>query len=135
MYNHKNPPPSSPYMETMPSLTRQEDKDRGDINKIMRKYEKIGVLPTMNREAFFADVTKVTSYQEAYEIVRNGDEFFEQLPAEFRARFQNDAAAFLDFTSNPQNRSELIELGLLEADEVVTTNEPGSSGGDEPVSS
>jgi hypothetical protein len=40
---------------------------------------------------------------------------FMSLPAKIRSRFQNDPGAFLDFVQNPENRDEMIELGLAKA--------------------
>ena len=48
-----------------PSLARQSEKAYSDINVIMRKYVKTGVLPPQTREGFFADVSKVGDYREA----------------------------------------------------------------------
>ena len=41
-----------------------------------------------------------------------------QLPADLRARFENDAAIFLDWTSQEENRDEMVELGMLPKPEV-----------------
>ena len=47
---------------------------------------------------------------------------FAAMPAEIRARFNNDAGAFVDFCADANNRDEAIKLGLIP---------PGSS--NEPV--
>ena len=46
---------------------------------------------------------------------------FESLPAQIRARFQNDPAQLIEFLQDENNRPEAEELGLVEkaAAEVV----------------
>ncbi len=83
----------------------------------MAKYQKTGILPIANRETFFADVTQVTDYRGALENVRIAQEAFRQLPAPIRTRFDNDPAIFLDFTADPENRDEMIQMGLIEKPE------------------
>lgn len=131
----KRPPPVRIEVFS-PSMTRQSEKDSCDINVIMRKYQKTGVLPVKDREAFFADVSQMGDYQEAIERVRMADEAFMAMPAKLRKKFENDPAVFLDFCSNPDNRDELVELGLIEkekpAEEVRPLAGEAEPAGDPP---
>lgn len=101
------------------SLTRQEEAKACDVNVIIRKYYKTGVIPVDQREAFFADVTTSVDYREALTRVKAAESFFYQLPPETRAEFANDPAEFLDVVSDPDSRERLVELGLLEAEGQV----------------
>ena len=60
-------------------------------------------------------------------VIAAQDEF-EALPAQIRARFDNDPAKLIEFLENSENRPEAEELGLVEkvAAEVVeaTKNTP-----------
>ncbi len=115
-YHAFDPPPSNPTVGFDKSRTRQSEAKDADINNIVARYDRTGVLPTIGREGFYADVSQVGDYRDALERVRVADEAFMQLPAKVRAKFDNDAAQFLDWTSDPGNREEMRELGLIEAD-------------------
>lgn len=99
------------------SLTRQSDAESADINVIMRRAEKTGVLPLYTREALFTDVTAIGSFREALETMRVAQEGFLALSPEIREKFGNDPVAFLDFTSNPANLAEIQAMGLLASPE------------------
>lgn len=118
-----NLPPSTPYEEHSPGRTRQEDKAAADINHIMAKYERTGLLPVTNREAFFADVSNAPDYRTAIERVHAVEDAFMQLPAKVRARFNNDPSSFLDFTADPANRDEMVKMGLIEGPDIDTEQE------------
>lgn len=114
VYSQVNRPPKVVLRCEEPSRTRQSERDKCDVNKIMARYEKTGMIPVDQRQAFFADVSTMGDYRTALDNVRRANEFFMSLPAKVRSRFENDAAAFLDFVSDPGNRGELVELGLVE---------------------
>lgn len=101
------------------SLTRQSEKAYADINTIMRKYLKTGVLPPATREGFFADVSMVEDYREAIARVERADELFLHLDPKVRENFSNDPAEFLDFVTarnedgSLANLSKMEELGLI----------------------
>lgn len=100
------------------TLTRQSEADACDINFIMKRYEKTGILPVSAKEAAFTDVSEVGSFREALDVIQRAEEGFMQLPAKVRERFGNDAVAFVDFCSDPANLAELQDLGVVEAPEV-----------------
>lgn len=101
------------------SMTKQSMKAECDINNILRRFAKTGVLEHVTgRAARFVDVSQVTDYRAALDHVRSADEYFSRLPAKVRARFKNDAAEFLDFVSDAKNEAEAVELGLLQAKKV-----------------
>jgi len=106
------------------SLARQSEADMADINKILKRAEKAGILPIREEPGEFIDVSEVGDYREAVERVRLMDEQFRQLPAEVRGHFSNDPAEFLDAVNDPARRGELEELGLLKPKpEVVAAGE------------
>ncbi len=96
------------------TLTKQSEAKATNINTIVAQYDKTGVLPTFGRDALFADVSDIPDYRTALDLISKADEMFMQIPANVRARFENDPAVFLDFTSDPTNRDEMVEMGLLE---------------------
>lgn len=129
--------PDDPWPEAVveckdKSLARQSEADSADINKIIARYEKTGILPVDEREALFIDVSEMSDYRSAVEQVRLVQEYFAQLPAGTRAAFGNEPARLLDFMSDPANEAKARELGLVEpADKPVApaVSPPAQAGG------
>lgn len=101
--------------EELVSLTKQEFADDCDINVIMARYEKTGVIDHVNRrQPEFGDFADMVDYQTALNIVNEADSRFSDLPASVRARFENDPRQLLAFVADPANRDEAMDLGLIE---------------------
>lgn len=114
VYSYYNRPPKVKLVCPEETRTRQSERDACDVNKIMARFEKTGLLPVDGRDAYFANVSQMGDFREAMEHVRLGERFFSQMPAAVRSRFDNDPAAFLDFVADPENEAELRSMGLLE---------------------
>lgn len=99
---------------TQPTLTQQHSKDQVDINNIMKRYIKTGVLDHVAKYQPQYRDNNATDYQESMNIVIKADEMFSELPAQARKHFNNDPAAFLDYVQNPANHDTLHELGLTD---------------------
>ena len=95
------------------SLTRQSEMKYADINLIMAKYVKTGVLPPQTAAGFFADVSTVGDYRDALNRVDKANDYFLHLPPDIRKRFDHDPAVFLDFVSDAANLPEIKEMGLI----------------------
>jgi len=101
-----------------PSLTKQSEKNSCDINKIVQKYIKTGVMPHVRNsvELLYLDATAIPDYQSALNIVIESEASFNSLPAQVRAHFDNDPAKFVSaFQAElPEDTSEiLVEYGLM----------------------
>lgn len=110
---HRDPYTPIVYTETVPGelLTKQSMKDECDINNIVAKYEKTGVLTHLNAtQATYADVSELGGYRDALDKVRAAEEVFMALPSELRAKFDNDPAKYLDFMG-AATKEQLEELG------------------------
>ncbi len=94
--------------------TRQSEAKATNINTIVAQYDKTGLLPQSGREALYADVADAPDYRTALDLIRQADELFMGIPAGVRARFGNDPAVFLDWTSDSANRDEMMSMGLIE---------------------
>lgn len=101
-----------------PSLTKQSFADECDINTIVRNFGLTGELPSNVRPPQYGDFIGVVDYQTALNAVIAADDAFMEMPAEVRARFHNDPASFVDFCSNPDNKDEMLRLGLAVAPEA-----------------
>lgn len=100
---------------TQPSMAKQSFKGECDINTIMKRFEKDAVLEHVsNVQGRYGDFTAMPGdFQEAMALVTNAREMFLTIPARIRERFHNDPGEFLDFAQDPENESQLRELGLL----------------------
>lgn len=106
------------------SQTIQSEKDACDINRIVDRYQRTGIL-THTRDAIqarYGDFSNIPDFHEAQNIVAQANQLFMQMPAQIRSRFQNDAGNFLNFFQDPNNQEEAIKLGL--ATKPVITGEP-----------
>lgn len=112
-----------------PSMTKQSFKDEVDINNILAKYQKTGLLDHVaTYGGSYGDMPTHDDFHEAMNIVTNANSMFADLPATVRERFDNDPAKFLDFVSDPENREALVEDGLIpEPEGPVEVTLAGSS--------
>lgn len=97
------------------SMTQQEFAKECDINEIVRRFGLTGQLPENLRFPVSGDFTGVGDFHEAMNLVRQAEEEFLRVPAEVRARFQNDPGRLLAFLDDGKNRDEAIKLGLVNA--------------------
>lgn len=98
-----------------PSMTKQSFVDECDINNILREYSVSGQLRHISQRAelgMYADLPDQTDFQTALNIVLEGQQAFDTLPAKVRNRFNNNPAEFLEFMADPANQDEIISLGL-----------------------
>ena len=105
-----------------PSLTQQQFKDECDINRIMDRYLKTGVLSDpLDRRGTpkYGDYAEIGDYMEHMNKVVEANEMFESLPAYIRKRFNNNPADLIEFVMDANNRAEAELLGLVEKTEVV----------------
>lgn len=92
--------------------TKQAFKDECDVNIILSKYQKSGILPYMRAGGSYGDFSQVSDYQTALNTINQAEEAFRSLPSKLRARLHNDPAEFLQFVQDPANEEELIKYGL-----------------------
>jgi len=97
-----------------PSLAQQHYKDECDINNILRQFNVTGMLPESTLSPKYGDFTGISDYKTALDRVIAADEEFMSLPAQLRARFNNDAAELIEFLENDENRADAEKLGLVE---------------------
>jgi len=99
-----------------PSRTRQSFKDECNINIIMSRYMKTGVLDFVNKhQGQYGDITGL-EYQTAMQQIASAQSLFQELPSNIRSRFDNDPREFLEFVHDPDNASEMHELALMRPD-------------------
>lgn len=128
IHSRYNLPPNPGFKNDEPSLTQQHFKDEADINNIMARYQKTGVLvdplTQTTRKPMFDDFSELGDFRDHQQAVIDAQEMFMELPSRLRARFGNDPAELLQWLSRPENKEEAIELGLFSKPSVETPEMP-----------
>lgn len=107
-----------------PSRTKQAFKDECDINTILGRYKETGRLPDLIKQnPKYGDFTSPLNYQQSLNTVIQAEEQFQLLPAKIRDRFHNDPKTFLEFTSDPKNLPEMVQMGLAVKRQTNQTND------------
>lgn len=94
------------------SRAKQGFKNEVDINTIMAKAKKTGLLPVAATDAFYGDFSSGNDFLTVQNRLLKARDEFNALSAAVRSRFENDPAKMLDFLSDPANEAEAIKLGL-----------------------
>lgn len=99
--------------------TQQHFAKECDINHVMKRYAKTGVLvdPSIvrRRSPMFGDYAKMGDYHQICIQILGIQKEFQKLPAAVREKFKNDPGELIPWLANPQNREEAIKLGLRKA--------------------
>lgn len=95
------------------SLTKQSFTEDCDINKIIARHRRTGVLEHINpRTPMYGDFSRATDLHTALELVSTAREEFMELPSEIRAMVGNDPERLLQALSDPEQTAALAEAGL-----------------------
>lgn len=90
-----------------PSQTIQDQKDSCDINLILQKYNRTGVIEHVKEiDGQFGDYTGM-DYQDMMNQVARADQVFMTLPSAERAKFNHSTAEWLDHIQNPDNIEDM----------------------------
>jgi phage internal scaffolding protein len=96
-----------------PSLAQQHYKDECDINTILERFNVTGMLPQSPVSPQYGDFSGITDYHSALNAVIAAQDQFDGLPAQIRARFENEPAKLIEFLEDENNRQEAEELGIV----------------------
>lgn len=97
-----------------PSRTKQSEAEACDINNIMARYQRTGVIDHVSKWGpQYGDVPSV-EFKEAMDIIKFGEAMYAELPSAVRDRF-NDPAEFLAWVQDPANAEALEKAGLTGA--------------------
>jgi len=92
----------------------QSHKDEVNINNIVKRHGLDLIAKTAAMQQFTYDENPNNDFQEVMNAVLKAEKSFTNLPSGIRKRFDNNAAKFMDFIYNPENKDEMVELGLAE---------------------
>lgn len=97
-----------------PSLAVQSEKDSCDINLIVDKYSRTGLMTNIRTDQpMYGDFTSAVDFHEAFAQIQKAEESFMELPAKVRSWFDNDPGKLIDFLQDEKNRQEAYDLGLV----------------------
>ena len=99
----------------LPTRTQQHMKDECDINKIMARYQKTGLIEHLtDKVPTYGDMPESIDYLEAMQTVAEAKTAFEHLPSTVREKFSNNPEEWLEFIHDAESVDEAIEaLGLV----------------------
>jgi len=124
-------------LTTLDARVEQCHRDECDINKIIAKYDRTGVLNHVNDfEARYEDLTGL-DYQTMLNTVANANSMFEGLPSEIRNQFDNEPQKFISFMDDENNNNAMYEMGLKQRpipEPIVSQSEPKTEGFEQPQS-
>lgn len=110
------------------SQTVQDQKDSCDINLILKKYNKTGVIEHANAvEGRYGDFTGM-DYQTMLNQVKSAESAFQTLPALERKKFNNDVSEWLDHIQNPDNIADMKD-GKID-NEITLDGKPDLQSGE-----
>lgn len=104
----------NPTINNEPSKTDQAQASETDINLIVDRFLKRGIMPAFRGEGQFLDTTTFPDLQQATNAIIESQNIFNSLPSHIRERFRNSPESFFsflqetgtqleDYLSNPQN--------------------------------
>lgn len=97
------------------SKVKQSFKEECDINNIVNRFRRTGVLPPPPPDTLkYGDFSDVGTFQDAMIRAQEAKDMFMDIPAKIRAKFDNDVGKFLEYADAPHNYDELVELGLVD---------------------
>lgn len=100
-------------IETGDIGAKQEFKDECDINVILKKFGIGYEMPANFIPPTSGDFTGITDFHQAMNQLLFNQQQFDSLPADMRARFDNDAGKFFTFATDEKNLEQMAELGML----------------------
>lgn len=107
--------PVTPIDYSMPSKTDQSFKREVDVNRIMDRARKGGVITHLRRsQGVYADISKVPDLAGAFSLVESVSSAFADLPSELRDAMRNDPRNLPAFMEDARNFETLVKYGIIE---------------------
>lgn len=101
------------YASSLPSKTKTSFASEADINVIVARFLKTGLLPQSVTPPTYMDTTAVPVGTDALMAVRAAALAFEQLPASLRRELGHDPNNLEAWLRDPDNHPKALKLGLL----------------------
>lgn len=106
-------------VNTDETITEQNHKNSCDINVILARATQTQTIAHVNaHEPMYGDITPDDLLQSLL-TVKKAEQMFSDLPSKLRKKFDFMPEKFLQFVQDPANKSEMIELGLVQKQEKM----------------
>lgn len=103
------------------SKTRASEAEATDVNRIMAKYLRTGVITHWNnRRPVYGDFSQANDYKAALDQVIEARDAFAELPAEVRKAAENDPEVFMRMLADEDGMQQLVDAGM----ELDDTSKP-----------
>lgn len=117
-----------------PGVTEQSHRDSCDINTIMRRYERTGVLEHVNAyKGTYMDMPTGLDFKTAQDVIAQSKSMFESVPSDIRNKFDNDPGKFVDFMQDAKNRNAILAMGMDVSHLPILEPEPAPKPKDPPA--
>lgn len=97
---------------------KQSFKEECDINTIVKRFGIGFELPENHRIPEYGDFSNITDFHTAMNATAKAREAFAELPADIRAKFENDPGKYVDFCLDEKNLPDLRKMGLLSQEAI-----------------
>lgn len=106
------------------SKTKQNFKKECDVNHILERFHRTGLLPNMvKKNPKYGDFSSLPDYRESLDKVSKAKEQFDALTIKMKRKFKN-IEGFLEYVNDKNNEKELQDLGILNKPAVVEPAAP-----------
>ena len=132
--NAYDPSVRQPHPKCGKTLTEQHHAKTCNINAIMARYNKTGLIDHINTyQGRYGDVSGA-DFQTAQNLIAEQETIFHELPANVRRHFHDDPAEYLDQVMTEEGQQKLAQLlnPAPPAPEVPETPETPPTASDEP---
>lgn len=110
MRSFRNNRVRQPHPKCGQTMTEQHHEKSCNINSIMDKYQKTGLVSHMNtHKGTYGDVSGA-DFKQAQDLICEQKSIFEELPASARAKFDNDPANYLDMIIQEDGAEQLAQI-------------------------
>lgn len=108
------------------TLTQQQFAEDADINIVLKRFGVTdGALPPVAIDpTYFGDFADATDFREALDRTQEAREHFALLPANLRAKWNNNPYELWQWINDPANIAEAIELQMLVKPEATAPVPP-----------
>lgn len=111
-------------------MTEQHHEKSCNINSIMAKYQKTGLIDHVNKyKGTYGDVTGA-DFKAAQDLIAEQKTIFYELPARVRAELDHDPANYLEMVLTEEGQQELAAILNPAPAEPETAPETGSDDGE-----
>lgn len=104
--------------------TKQSFKDECDINKIIARHTRTGVITHQNNNTPNYGYATGQDFASAMRTVTDAQNAFNNLSDEIQQRFNGNPSELLEFIENPENQKKGAQLGLWPEDPTEAPTEP-----------